>query len=168
MARHRVAVALLVAQPLATELDGLRRALGAAERERVPPHITLVSPLNLRDDGLLAALDRVRSAASAAAPLTVTLGPATTFDPVTPTVHLAVGGDGLDALLALRSAMVAEEPLARADPHEFTPHVTLARRARGAVPVPADRLWRIDGFVLVESIGGRYEVLADYSRSAPA
>ena len=35
MARHRVAVALLVAQPLATELDGLRRALGAAERERV-------------------------------------------------------------------------------------------------------------------------------------
>ncbi|MBA2283342.1 MAG: 2'-5' RNA ligase family protein, partial [Acidimicrobiia bacterium] len=49
MARHRIAVALLVPQPQAAELDGLRRALGAAERERVPPHITLASPVNLRD-----------------------------------------------------------------------------------------------------------------------
>ena len=79
----------------------------------------------------------MRSAASAAAPLTVTLGPATTFEPVTPTVHLSVGGDGLDPLLALRSAMVAEEPLARIDPHEFTPHVTLAQVVEPASRIPA-------------------------------
>src|SRR5688500_6188020 len=98
MARHRIAVALRVAQPLATELDGLRRALGAAERERVPPHATLVSPINLQDEPLLAALDLVRRAAEAAGPLTLTLGPATTFAPATPTVHLAVGGPDLDRL----------------------------------------------------------------------
>lgn len=137
MARHRIAVALLVAQPLATELDGLRRALGAAERERVAPHVTLVSPINLRDDDLLTALDRVRQAAEASAPLTLALGPATTFAPATPTVHLAVAGPGLDGLLALRSAMVADAPLARPDPHEFVPHVTLAQVVEPPERIPA-------------------------------
>lgn len=137
MARHRIAVALLVAQPLATELDGLRRALGAAERERVPPHATLVSPINLGDDALLVALDRVRTAAEAAGPLRLTLGPATTFAPVTPTVHLAVGGTDLAGLLALRAAVVAEAPLARTDPHEFTPHVTIAQVVDPPERIPA-------------------------------
>lgn len=137
MARHRIAVALLVAQPLATELDGLRRALGAPERERVAPHATLVSPVNLQDDALLAALDLVRTAAEAAGPLRLTLGPATTFAPVTPTVHLAVGGDDLPSLLALRAAIVAEAPLARVDPHEFTPHVTLAQVLDPPERIPA-------------------------------
>jgi 2'-5' RNA ligase len=117
-----------VAQPLATELDGLRRALGAAERERVPPHLTLVSPVNLRDKDLLAALDLVRAAAKASGPLSLTLGPATSFEPVTPTVHLAVAGDGREALLALRQAMVGAAPLDRPEPHEYVPHVTLAQQ----------------------------------------
>ena len=135
--RHRIAVALLVAQPLATELDGLRRALGAPERERVAPHATLVSPINLHDDALLAALDLVRKAAEASGPLRLALGPATTFAPVTPTVHLAVGGPDRDALLALRAAIVAAHPLARPDPHEFTPHVTLAQVLDPPERIPA-------------------------------
>jgi 2'-5' RNA ligase/GNAT superfamily N-acetyltransferase len=137
VARHRIAVALLVAEPLATELDGLRRALGAAERERVPPHATLVSPINLQDEPLLAALDLVRRAAEASAPLALSLGPATTFAPATPTVHLAVGGPDRESLLALRAAMVAEAPLARADAHEFVPHVTLAQVLDPAERIPA-------------------------------
>jgi 2'-5' RNA ligase/GNAT superfamily N-acetyltransferase len=117
-----------VAQPLATELDGLRRALGAAERDRVPPHLTLVSPVNLRDKELLAALDLVRAAAKASNPLRLSLGPATSFEPVTPTVHLAVAGEGAEALLALRAAMVGAAPLDRPEPHEYVPHVTLAQQ----------------------------------------
>ena len=127
MSRHRIAVALLVAQPLATELDGLRRALGAAERERVPPHVTLVSPVNVSDRRLMEALDLVRRAAAASAPLRLELGPAATFAPVTPTVHLAVGGDGLDALLRLRATIVADAPLRRDEPYEYVPHVTIAQ-----------------------------------------
>lgn len=127
MSRHRIAVALLVAQPLATELDGLRRALGAGERERVPPHITLASPINVRDKELLDALEVVRSAAAAASSLQLTLGPVSTFAPVTPTMHLAVGGGSLDRLLALRSAVVGAAPLQREDPYDYTPHVTLAQ-----------------------------------------
>ncbi|HEY2560922.1 MAG TPA: RNA 2',3'-cyclic phosphodiesterase [Caldimonas sp.] len=48
------------------------------------------------------------------------------------------------------------------DPRPFSPHVTLARRARGAVPPgePADLAWRARGFALVESgRGGAYRVL---------
>jgi 2'-5' RNA ligase/GNAT superfamily N-acetyltransferase len=137
VARHRIAVALLVGQPLATELDGLRRALGAAERVRVPPHATLVSPINVGDEPLLAALDLVRTAAEASGPLQLTLGPATTFAPTTPTVHLAVGGPDLDGLLALRAAIVADAPLARTDPHEFTPHVTLTQVLDPPERIPA-------------------------------
>jgi 2'-5' RNA ligase len=130
VSRHRIGVVLLVPQPLATELDGLRRSLGAAERERVPMHLTLVSPTNVRDRELLAALDRVRLAAAASGPLELELGPATTFAPVTPTVHLAVGGPGADALAALRSAVTSAAPLDRPDEHEWVPHVTLAQEYR--------------------------------------
>src|SRR5262245_33830915 len=131
--RHRIGVVLLVPQPLATELDGLRRAIGAAERERVAPHLTLVSPTNLRDKELVAALDTVRRAAADASPLTLDLGPASSFAPVTPTVHLGVGGADLDALLRLRTAVV-KRPLDRADMHAYVPHVTLAQEV-----VPEDR-----------------------------
>ncbi len=125
--RHRIGVVLLVPQPLATELDGLRRALGAAERELVAPHLTLVSPTNVRDGDLLAVLDLVRRAAAASGPLELRLGPATTFAPVTPTVHLSVGGPDMDALDALRAELVRTAPLDRPDPYEWVPHVTLAQ-----------------------------------------
>ena len=45
----------------------------------------------------------------------------------------------------------------------YRPHVTLARKASGARP-PAQQPaldWRADGFALVLSRGGRYEVLAE-------
>jgi 2'-5' RNA ligase len=140
--RHRIGVVLLVPQPLATELDGLRRAVGASERERVAPHVTLVAPINLRDKELLAALDTVRRAAAGASPLALELGPATSFAPVTPTLHLSVAGD-VDGLLALRAG-VTEAPLDRPEAHPFVPHVTLAQelvpdaRRDGAVAALAD------------------------------
>lgn len=127
MSRHRIGVVLLVPQPLATELDGLRRALGASERERVPMHLTLVSPTNVRDRELLASLDLVRRAAAGCGPLTLDVGPATSFAPVTPTVHLAVGGADAEALARLRAAVTSAPPLDRPDEHEWVPHVTIAQ-----------------------------------------
>jgi 2'-5' RNA ligase len=137
VSRHRIGVVLLVPQPLATELDGLRRALGAVERERVPTHLTLVSPTNVRDRELVGALDLVRRAAAGAAPLTLDLGPATTFAPVTATVHLAVGGVDADRLAALRRSVTAAAPLDRPDEHEWVPHVTLAQEHRAPDPACA-------------------------------
>jgi 2'-5' RNA ligase len=122
--KHRLAVALLLPGAVAAEVDGLRRALGA-DLDFVPPHVTLVPPVNVRDDALADALAVLRAAASAVtpAPLRLDLGPPTTFHPVTPVVYLAVGGD-LAALADLRER-VFTPPLARPIGFEFVPHVTL-------------------------------------------
>jgi 2'-5' RNA ligase/GNAT superfamily N-acetyltransferase len=128
VARVRLAAALLVPQPLATEFDGLRRALGARERTRIAPHITLVPPATVGDRDLLVVLDALRAAGAAASgPIDVEVGPATTFAPATPTVHLAVAGD-LDAIVAVRDALRVG-PLDRPDRHDFVPHLTLAQEA---------------------------------------
>jgi 2'-5' RNA ligase len=96
----------------------------------------LVPPINLRDDGLEATVAVVRRAASELTPFTLSLGPATTFAPVTPTVHLAVGGVGESALRYLRSELVGSPPLDRPDPHPFVPHVTLIQELDPAERIP--------------------------------
>jgi 2'-5' RNA ligase len=116
-------VVLLVPQPLATEIDGIRRALGDEDRERIPPHVTLVPPVNVHDRDVLRALDVLREAGGEQQPFTLQLGPAATFHPVTPTVYLEVGGD-LDALQRVRDA-VFRRPLHRQLEHAFVPHATL-------------------------------------------
>jgi 2'-5' RNA ligase len=122
--KQRLAVALLLPDAVAAEVDGLRRALGA-DLDMVPPHVTLVPPVNVRDDALADALAVLRAAASAVtpAPLRLDLGPPTTFHPVTPVVYLAVGGD-LASLAELRDR-VFTPPLARPIGFDFVPHVTL-------------------------------------------
>lgn len=123
MSRQRLGVALLIPSPVALEIDGLRRALGDPDTSRIPPHVTLVPPVNVRDDELDVAASVLRSAAASTGPLALDLGPVTTFAPVSPTVHLSVGG-AADAVHALRDA-VFTAPLARSLTHEFVPHVTL-------------------------------------------
>lgn len=124
MPRRRLGVALLLPQPAATEVDGLRRALGDGALGRIPAHLTLVPPVNVAADALADALDVLRRAAKQTRPLDLRLGPATTFAPVTPVVHLAVGGD-IEALHALRDR-VFRPPLERPLTHPFVPHVTVA------------------------------------------
>jgi 2'-5' RNA ligase/GNAT superfamily N-acetyltransferase len=125
MARRRLGVALLVPGPAATEIDGLRRALGDGAFERIPAHLTLVPPVNVPEAGMPDALAVLRAAAAATpGPLHLRLGPAATFHPVTPVVYLAVEGD-LDGLATLRTGLF-RPPLARRLTHPFVPHVTLA------------------------------------------
>lgn len=127
MARQRLGVVLLVPQPLATQIDGVRRALGDGALGRLPPHITLVPPVNVAERDLPSAFAVVRRAAAATEHLHLRLGPVTTFQPVNPVAYLAVGGEQaqLDALAALRDACLAG-PLHREQEHEFVPHVTVA------------------------------------------
>jgi 2'-5' RNA ligase len=125
MPRQRLGVALLVPGPAAAEIDGLRRALGDGALGRIPAHLTLVPPVNVPVERVPEALAVLRSAAAATGgPLRLRLGPAATFHPVTPVVHLAVAGE-VDRLAALRDA-VFRPPLQRALTHPFVPHVTLA------------------------------------------
>ena len=144
MARQRLGVVLLVPQPLATQVDGLRRALGDRSLGRVEPHITLVSPVNVNERDLPTAFSVVRKAAATVPPLNLHLGPVTTFAPVNPVPYLRVSGVSpwIDALERLRLACL-QGPLERPPQHEFIPHVTLAEslateRLDAAVGVLAD------------------------------
>ena len=114
---------------MASEVDGLRRACGDGSLGRVPSHITLVPPVNVREDDLPAALTRLRAAAAAVRdPIEVTLGPPATFLPVNPVLYLEVGGPGLPAVHRLRETVFAY-PLERSLTWPFVPHVTLADNA---------------------------------------
>lgn len=126
MPRRRFAVALLVPAPVATEVDGLRRACGDANLRKLAPHVTLIPPINLREDDVSAALAVVREAAAGCDPLRLTLGPATTFAPARSVLYLAVGGPDRDRLARLQASLVTG-PLERPPQHgSFVPHVTIS------------------------------------------
>jgi len=173
--RHRVGVTLLVPPPVATEIDGLRRALGDGTLGRIPAHVTLVPPVNVTESALEGALALLRAAAaSRVGPLRLRLGPATTFHPVTPVVYLAVDGD-VDALVALREA-VFRPPLGRRLTRPFVPHATIAdeldpARIPAAVAALADYRAEvtIDRLTLLaESPGRIWRPVADTPFGPPA
>jgi 2'-5' RNA ligase len=126
VAKVRLGVALVVPAPVGHEIDGLRRALGEPFVERVPPHLTLVPPVNVRLDAVAAAVAVLRRAATTVRSLELTLGPVTDFLPDNPTLYLAVGGEPaeLAALARLRDA-VFQPPLERHLTWPFVPHVTV-------------------------------------------
>lgn len=120
----RLGVALLLPPPFDAEVDGMRRALGDGTLGRMPAHLTLVPPVNVREDRLGEALAVLRRAAVATRPFTLRLGPPATFLPDNPTLYLAVGGE----VQALRDRVFVD-PLARPLTWPFVPHVTLADEA---------------------------------------
>jgi 2'-5' RNA ligase len=123
MPRQRLGVALLIPSPVAGEVDALRRAVGDEDVTRIAPHVTLVPPVNVREEDVDDAVAVLRRAAAAVPPLRLELGPVTTFAPVSPTLHLAVGGD-VDGVRRLRDGVFVP-PLERTLTHDFVPHVTL-------------------------------------------
>jgi 2'-5' RNA ligase len=119
-----VAVALLLPEPWATEVDGIRRALGDGALTDVAPHITLVHPVNIRDEELPAAEALLRTVGGTVDPFTVRIGPVATFEPVTPTAYLAVGGE-VEVVHRLYGEL-KEPPFVRPQVHEYVPHVTVS------------------------------------------
>ena len=173
MPRVRLGVALLVPSPIDREIDGMRRALGDGALGRIPAHLTLVPPVNVREDRLDEALASLREAGAAAGPITVTLGPPATFLPDTPVLYLPVA-EGEDAVRRLRDD-VFRDPLARPLTWPFTPHVTLADEAtpeRIAAAQIALADYRVDVtfesvFVLRENAGRVWETIAEAPLGPP-
>jgi 2'-5' RNA ligase/GNAT superfamily N-acetyltransferase len=138
-------------------VDGLRRAVGDKSLGRVPPHLTLVPPVNVRGERLEDALAVLRAAAAETpAVLRLTLGGVATFLPANPVLYLSVSGDRA-SLDRLRDRVFAE-PLARPLTWPFVPHVTLADDADpvvlsaapavlagySRVSVPIDRVYLLE------------------------
>jgi 2'-5' RNA ligase/GNAT superfamily N-acetyltransferase len=159
MARQRLGVVLLVPQPLATEIDGVRRALGDGALDRIAPHITLVPPVNVAERDLPRAFTIVRSAASTITPLTLRIGPVATFAPVNPVAYLQVGGERqvVESLERLRSSCL-QGPLDRSSEHEFVPHVTVAEELAASRHDTVAQL--LSGF-MAETTIDRVHVLAE-------
>ncbi len=167
-------MALLVPPPLDAEIDGLRRALGDGALGRIPAHLTLVPPVNVREDRLAEALAVLRRAASATRPFTLSLGPVATFLPDNPTLHLGVADD--DASVGALRDRVFVDPLARSLTWPFVPHVTLADEADpgridAALTALAD--YRVDVtfsrvHLLREGPGRVWAPIADAAFAAPA
>ncbi|MGO8875680.1 MAG: GNAT family N-acetyltransferase [Acidimicrobiales bacterium] len=113
----------------ADEIDGIRRALSSAEIGRIPPHLTLVPPVNVPEADVARVADLVRTAAAAFVPLALDLGPVTSFLPLNPVCYLAVSGErpvlaALESLVSrLRSGPLAAPASRRELP--FVPHVTV-------------------------------------------
>ena len=149
MTRLRLGVVLLVPPPAEGEVDALRRACGDASLGRVPAHLTLVPPVNVREERLDDVLALLRAAGAATRPFRLELGPPTTFLPDNPVLYLPVAGD-VDALHALRGRVFVE-PLARPLTWPFVPHVTLVD---GGEPV------RLEAAV-AGLADARYEVAVD-------
>lgn len=178
--RHRYLAALVLDGRAAAEVDGLRRALRPSLVDRVPPHITLLAPVNVRDDAAESALALLRRAAAASRPIAVELGPVATFLPRSPVLYLRVSGD-VDELEALR-ARLAAGPLAPPqgrEPRAFVPHVTLTNRAEHAaaatltealsgfrLPVSFTRLTLLEQDVAAE--GHPWNEIADAALGTPA
>jgi hypothetical protein len=164
----------LLDPPVVDAVDGLRRAVGDPSLDRVPAHLTLVPPVNVRADQLPATLAVLRAAAGRVRPMRLTLGPPATFLPDNPVLYLEVGGD-LDALRTLRD-MAFRPPLQRTLTWPWIPHVTLSDMAaeeriaaasaaldRFAMVAPIDRV-----VLLEERSGRRWEPLADATLGRPA
>jgi 2'-5' RNA ligase len=141
MPRERLGVALLFPAEASAAVDVLRRALGADDVERLPPHLTLVPPVNVHHDELEDARELLRDAARRTEPFRLTLGPARTFLPINPVLYLEVGGD-VPFVDTLRDR-IFRPPLERNLTWPFQPHVTLLdkgdeSRLRAAVEALAD------------------------------
>lgn len=158
--------------PARVEIDALRRACDDGALGEIPPHLTLVPPVNVRDAEVGAALDVVRSAAAAARPCTVTLGPPATFAPASPTLYLRVAPEA--PVRALRDAVFVA-PLARPLTHPFVPHVTLAdemaaARLDGAAAALAGYVRDVtfDRVHVMEEVGRVWEPVAEVPFGGPA
>ncbi|MEX0767400.1 MAG: 2'-5' RNA ligase family protein [Microthrixaceae bacterium] len=123
MPRRRVAVALLPPSAISEQIQGLRALLRDPRIADLPPHLTLIPPVNLQNDDLQDLQEALRLTASQTAPFALGLGPVASFTPATPTLHLSVTGQ-VEALLSFRDQLRVG-PVNRPDTWPFTPHVTL-------------------------------------------
>lgn len=150
--------------------EAVRAALHARQQAwRWPAGARLVAPEHLHVTlHFLGAVETVRAAALAPAldvafePFVVEVGAPAVWHGGIAVLEAAVVPDLAALHESLGRALLAQGFEAETRP--YRPHATLARRAEGAVAPPGlpPIAWRVDGFALVRSAGGRYEVLLRY------
>lgn len=113
---------LLIPSPACIEIDGIRRALGDHQLDRVAPHVTLVPPINLRDEQVADAMAIVEAAATGFAPFDLRIGALDQFDDAAPVRFLRV--EPWEPVVGLHERCWTGV-LDRPPEHPFHPHVTV-------------------------------------------
>lgn len=159
-------------------MRGLRRALGSPSLLTQAPHITLVPPVNVREDDLDHAVAVLRAAAQRCArALDFRLGPVVTFSPVSPVLYLQVESDDetLGRLRRLHDDLFVGPLLRRVD-FEYVPHVTVHESAdQGTIDAALVALQEFHVTVCCERVqllgqdptDRAWRPLADYALSTP-
>ncbi len=124
-------VAVAVPEPFAQALRDGRAATGDPAAAAVPPHVTVVPPVQVAPDQVEEIVTHVRQVAAGLEPFVVTLIGTGTFRPVSDVVFVQVV-DGARACDRLQER-VRTGPLHRRLGFPYHPHVTVAHD----VPAPA-------------------------------
>ena len=149
-----------VPEPAATRIDGLRMALDDPTIDGLGPHITLVPPVNVRDDALEAAFALLWGQAGTP-PVVTGIGPIRTFSPANPVLYAAVAEAA--SLGFLRHAMF-QPPLSRPLSHSFVPHITLNPRASDAQIEHLPNVTRFADMTTLDRVELLEEVIDDDGR----
>ncbi|PIE26657.1 MAG: hypothetical protein CSA58_08360 [Micrococcales bacterium] len=119
-----IGVVLPLPEPYAQDVRWMRREAGDPQADVIPPHITLVPPIRIRQHDLPAAITQLTEVTDGYAPFEVHLRGVGTFRPLSPVVFLdPVAGVTACAHLnrAVRGGLLAYDSL-----FPYRPHVTIA------------------------------------------
>lgn len=132
---HTVGVAIEIPQPFGAELDAARGRFDPADGD-MPAHVTILAPIDIDDDVMVAVLAHLEGVAARTEPFTMSLRGSGTFRPVSPVVFVSVV-DGAAACEQLERD-VRCGVLAVDTRFPYHPHVTVAH------DVPVDVLDRAE------------------------
>jgi 2'-5' RNA ligase len=119
-----IGVAIPIPEPWSKQLQGFREAIDDPMAGHIPPHITLVPPVDLASSISDDVLRHLEAAAASSAPFEVHLRGTGTFRPLSPVVFVALveGISGCEQLESVIRSGVLGVDLT----YPYHPHVTVA------------------------------------------
>jgi 2'-5' RNA ligase len=121
-----IGLAIAIPEPWGEQLRAYRAELGDEWAELIPPHITLLPPIDVDDSVLSQITSHFVELARNHAPFRLHLRGTGTFRPVSPVVFVTVA-EGISGCETL-AASLREGPLAVDAEFPYHPHVTVAQR----------------------------------------
>ncbi len=163
---HTLGVAIVIASPAREILEEARSRYEPASGE-MPPHVTVLAPIDVDYDALPAVVRHLGDVAARTRPFAMTLQGTGTFRPVSPVVFVVVS-EGVEECAELESRVRAGD-MAVETRFPYHPHVTLAHDVSEAVLDRATNdLAEFGAQMLVNSMGlyehrdGRWELVREF------
>jgi 2'-5' RNA ligase len=164
---HTLGVAIVIASP-AREIIEEARARYEPISGEMPPHVTVLAPIDVDRDAMPAVVSHLESVAAATRPFQLSLRGTGTFRPVSPVAFIVISV-GVDECGELESRVRAGD-MAVETRFPYHPHVTVAHDVAEAVLDNAiDEFAAFEADMQVRSIGlyervdGRWELVREFA-----